>query len=113
MWSLHTNLKVFPLQKVAHFRFPAEYDCGQFPCDFLLLFLWSGVVPFLQSNLALPAEQYQKVDHSFKFCFLSPAKSCLTSGKLGQCVLDMQINCSLLYLLHNLKFKYKMCYIII
>jgi len=63
------NLHVFPFDEARHFRFPSQNGRDQLTDNLLLHFVSICNVPFLQPQLALPAEEYHKLHlkHSSKF----------------------------------------------
>ena len=62
--ALVHDAHVFVLDKVAHLLFPLEYHSRQLPDDFLLVLAVPRLVPLLEPQLPLSAEQENEVDHS-------------------------------------------------
>ena len=55
---------VFVLNEVTHLRFSLENHPCQLSDDFLLVFGILGIVPFLQSQLALSTKEEDKMNHA-------------------------------------------------
>jgi len=61
--SFVDDLEILPLQKRAHLRFARQDGGNEFSRDFFLHFILMRHVPFLQSQLALSAEEKHELNH--------------------------------------------------